>query len=312
MPSGDRDFVIGAMGGGSSKRRIGLSIDPSRAARRLSPPLPHTPLMVGLAPALLALACAAPQGGEKPLDVLVNEAIERGVAWLRERQDKKTGGFDGEYFGNAARYPGGETALAALTLVKSGVPATDPSIARAHAFLRGLETKKVYTLALRLMLLGALHQPDPPRDEAETLLAALADARDESTKLWPYAKHEGAPDLSNSQYALLGLRAAARLGLAVPEATLLETLARLEAFHERAPGSTAKAGGAVYRPGEAPRASMTIASLTMAAVIEELVKGTPRGKQELAKVKDLRAQDFKWLERRFSVHNAEGAGWIDY
>src|SRR4030095_15662337 len=125
------------------------------------------------------------------------------------------------------------------TRLGRAAPPGDPSIARAHAFLRGLETKKVYSLALRLMFLDALHQPERTRDEAETLLAALADARDESTKMWPYAKHEGAPDLSNSQYALLGFRAASHVGVPVQEATLLETLARLETFHERAPGSTA-------------------------------------------------------------------------
>jgi len=112
--------------------------------------------------ALLAVLLVASPG-----DKAVNEAISRGVAWLRKEQSA-----NGE-FGTGA----GETALGLMALRHSRVPAADKACMKAARFLeRALPDGKVYGAALGAMALLA-QSPERHRKEITKLIDLLVDAQ---------------------------------------------------------------------------------------------------------------------------------------
>ncbi|MHC4611469.1 MAG: hypothetical protein ACYS7M_14080, partial [Planctomycetota bacterium] len=78
-----------------------------------------------------------------PLQARINAAIEKGVAWLKERQGKDGsygpctagGRYEGDETGDRDCYRIGPTAFAVFTLRKCGVPRTDRTIKKALKWL---------------------------------------------------------------------------------------------------------------------------------------------------------------------------------
>jgi hypothetical protein len=165
----------------------------------------------------------------------VLQAIVMGANWLLTRQ-RDDGSFPSAY---DSRYPMGPTALATLALLKSGLPAGHPKVERAFAFLEKQPLERTYEVSVLLMALDAKYDPAPdpfakeevdrygnfvvPEPCAENAskedLAWMKRCVDFLVKhqtggYWRYP--EGGFDLSNTQYALLGLKAADRCGLKVP------------------------------------------------------------------------------------------------
>lgn len=189
----------------------------------------------------------------------VREALERGVARLRRLQ--APGGTWGD---PTDRFALGHTALPTLALLKAGVPATDPQVEKAFGAMAGLPRDQVYSVGTWLMALAALYAPavdtgdeevgtaresrlDPKatrarlsrahRDAVEAGVDFLVRAQG-ARGLWDYGLPASAAargfDLSNSQYALLGLRAALDCGLEVPPAVWRAALRELVAIQEPA------------------------------------------------------------------------------
>jgi hypothetical protein len=100
---------------------------------------------------------------DEELQKRINRAIEKGVYSL-----KRIGGEDATWFGP---YPPGPTALAAWSLLESGVKESDPQIQKAAANIRKecLGASKTYALALAILFFDRLGDPG---DEA--LIQALA------------------------------------------------------------------------------------------------------------------------------------------
>jgi hypothetical protein len=165
----------------------------------------------------------------------VSEAIVRAANWLLLRQ-KDDGSWSSPF---DATYPMGATAFATLALLKAGIPAGHPRIERAFAFLRKQKLRKTYEVGILLMALDAKYgvAKDPfEKDEVDRYgnrvvaepcaehaskddLAWMKQGVDflvanQTGGHWRYP--EGGFDLSNTQYALLGLKAADRCGLKVP------------------------------------------------------------------------------------------------
>lgn len=167
----------------------------------------------------------------------VNESIDRGVMWLRAQQQP-----DGAWASPHNKgYPMGPSALALLTLLKGGVLPKAPVICRAFQYLRRLPLKKTYSVGLLLMALdakyGAARDPfvvqevdrygrsarkDPclehiSKADLAWMRAGVKFLLDAQTAdgVWRYPS-KAAFDLSNTQYALLGLKAAMRCGIKVP------------------------------------------------------------------------------------------------
>lgn len=111
----------------------------------------------------LVLVCAAPVAADpKPLtkeeQAKVDATIDKGVAFLKNAQTK-----DGDWPRHwPGRYVVAQCALPAYALLESGVPANDPVIEKATAFLRrtALKTSFTYDLSLALLFFDRLGDPN--------------------------------------------------------------------------------------------------------------------------------------------------------
>ncbi len=170
----------------------------------------------------------------------VNGAVDRGVAWLRTKQLKdggwSTGGSTTYAGGRVLQYALGETALCLLVFRSCGVPADDPAVLRGWARLRELYPLRksdpftppmVYDVAVLLMALDA-HLPaagDPAGERplsrgdrlwVRELVQYLVRAQEGSGSFGYHSPPHRYEDHSNLQFAILGLKAAVRLGEKVP------------------------------------------------------------------------------------------------
>jgi hypothetical protein len=177
--------------------------------------------------------------------VRVNQSIERGVQWLKGAQ-RPDGSWS--FMNYQHHYPAGPSALATLTLLKCGVKPDDEVITRAFAFLRNLPIQRTYSAAVLLMALDAKYAPardpfaeddtdkyghlkeqDPcakviSKEDKAWMQAAVDFLVEQQTGngVWRYP-HDGY-DLSNTQFALLGLHAATRCGITIDNRIWLDAL----------------------------------------------------------------------------------------
>jgi hypothetical protein len=241
---------------------------------------------------LFTLALTAQDPSTPPLALRTNRALARGIAWLRTQQKP-----DGTFPGHENDHPGGITAFVCYTLLKSGVSRTDPLLFSALRSIENAEFKTTYSAAVRLMLLEALGDAKATaahaRQPFDYLIASQAQG------VW------GGPnepiDMSNTQFALLGLRAGKQLGFEVPEKTLDRCASALLRWQDTT-------GGFEYHTDQQPTAGMTAATLAGFAVIAQLSKGYASVESTLAKHKnEIRAGE-AWLEERWMPDkNAHGA-----
>jgi hypothetical protein len=156
---------------------------------------------------ILGFSPSPPPAAQSPEEV--NRAVQRGVDYLKSRQRR-----DGSWPGYE-NYPGGTTALVTLALLSCDVPTDDPRIALALAHLRRIEPSQTYVVALQTMVFAeATPKADAPliRRNVRWLIGASNAGR------WSYtAGGVGFADNSNTQFALLGLWAAAEAGFEIPE-----------------------------------------------------------------------------------------------
>jgi hypothetical protein len=97
-------------------------------------------------------------GADNPRQQKINEAIEKGVAFL-----KKTQGPNGVWSSNFnnVSYPVGYAALGGLTLLECQVPANDPAVQKAAAFVRStpVTDHRTYQTSLAILFLDRLGDP---------------------------------------------------------------------------------------------------------------------------------------------------------
>jgi prenyltransferase beta subunit len=247
----------------------------------------------------LALQQVPQEGEEPPLSLRVNRAIALGVDYLKGQQRP-----DGSFPGHEGDHPGGTTALVAFALSESGLRRNDEALQQALRALEGNEFRSTYSAAVHLFLCESLGELGPRRAAAERSLAFLLEHQEGG--VWAYPGRH--PCNSNTQFALLALRAAARLGLALPEQHVLAAAEGLWAFQHRS-------GGFLYEidAGE-PYAGITAAALASLAVLDELAAGSTRAQSALQKHQRDRAAAERWLERRFDLtRNAyEDGSWTPF
>jgi hypothetical protein len=216
----------------------------------------------------------------------INAAIDRGILFLESKQQ-----VDGSWNHEQWTYRNGATALAAYTLLKSGVSPRHPAILRAIEYMRVTPSKETYTLGCQLMALGALDDPaNLPwmKQLAEQLLEIQ---RDGFSYPW------GAVDLSNTQYGVMGLRAAAMHGVKVPpEAFERAAQQALQFQHEDGAGAYAPLGFSYNRTSK-PTSSMTVAGTLLLAVADEQLKGKAKG----AGYATAARRGVEWLAKHWSV-----------
>ncbi|MGH7152245.1 MAG: hypothetical protein ACREIU_16180, partial [Planctomycetota bacterium] len=180
---------------------------------------------------------SSPPDPDRDLKERVDVAVEYGVRWLRrvQRPDGSWGPFE-----NSARlqFRSGYTAIALLALLASDVNKFDPAVEKGFRWLEENPARFTYEIGLAMMAhdlrAAPLHERlelermDPsdrrayrfPRDlgarERERMLGYVAHLEKHRFQgLWDYGSYPTTGDVSNAQYALLGLKAAVRCGLKV-------------------------------------------------------------------------------------------------
>jgi hypothetical protein len=151
---------------------------------------------------ILLIACAAPAGAQVTGEQ-VKRAIRKGVDYIKAHQ-----GRDGCW--TARYYAGGETCLATLALLQAGESVDSRAISNALPAITSIQNENVYVTSLKIQVLAQI-DPKKYRDEISDAAQWLADAQD-AQGLWSYGPRQSRFDHSNSQFALLGLHAAAQAG----------------------------------------------------------------------------------------------------
>ena len=254
-------------------------------------------------------------------------AVRRGVEWLLAQQQR-----DGSWGHEERRHPSGQTALSAYALLKAGLPASHASIRRARAYIEAELPETTYTLGVELMLCSALREPalEPRvRAMAERLLDSGLDGEwgyplTHSDPVW--IDRVGRPDLSNTQYAVLGLRAAVHAGVEVPKRVWQDVFERTLEYQEspravdselllgrKVAGRLDAAGFCYVRDGTGqPSGSMTAAGLTVLGVAREML-GKSFGSRRERQAEEAREHAVRWLASNWSVSaNPGSGGWHKY
>jgi prenyltransferase/squalene oxidase-like repeat protein len=273
-------------------------ISPGNSGGRNAPTSPGrpTPRIERAAFLAAALALAAPIAAraQESLSEQVNKAVDRGVEYLWKAQNP-----DGSFRGGHEDQKMGQSALALLALHKSGARPNDPRFQKGLSFLRYLPFEKTYSTGILLSLLEGLgNKEDEPwiAKGAEFLLAKV----NPNSKIWAYP--EGTPDLSNTQYAVLGLHAAVKRGFRVPDRIWLDLLEYLKR-------SQRPTGGFGYHAGDIPTGSMTLAAIAIGVICFDELEGVPKFENQKRDHEQMLKRAYGWYANRFSVKfNPEGDG----
>ncbi len=295
-----------------------------------------------------------------PLDPVKNidaihGAIRKGAEWLKKQSNRGTWVDAGGSF--AADFPLGSTALAVMALLHSGVKADDPVVRTGMSVLLKGDFKHVYDVAATLMAIETrclpLEQYEDVKDlTEEKAREAIAKAltREEKDYLqrgtdwllskqtkegtWGYPEESDIKDNSNTQYALLGLKSAARCGVKVPSPVWKKILKywmdtqkfvtnpkvylKVTWMNEKDPAFATKAeeevmqgawGYFVKKPGQAPEqvpdqgyGSMTCAGLTSIVIAQSELFAQKELDDDLRKRSDsaLKA-GLAWLQHHYTV-----------
>jgi len=210
-------------------------------------------LGIFILPALLVSAVsAAPKDPKEDPEFIesVNEAVERGAEWLFEQQST-TGRFPAAFEkGKGDAYQLGMHALGTLAAIKSVGHIEDRRIEKALRQLHTLYQRHrirlyTYEVGLCLMVLDAKAHAEPPKkrgrrrrrnkkkkkielsDKDRSMAQALTlwlQTKQHREGHWRYPQN--GQDLSNTQYAALGLWSAHRLGLRVDRGVVRRMLER--------------------------------------------------------------------------------------
>ncbi len=247
--------------------------------------------------AVFVLVLLAPISGARgqTLGERVNAAIDKGVAWLRTQQNAD-GSFKSEH---NERWPGGPTALALYTLSKSGVANDDPAVTNALVHLKYLQWTRTYSTGVTLLALDALHV----KVHDEWIRSGgkwLEEHVNSVSHTWGYP--DGDPDLSNSQYAALGLWVADRHGYKSKPDTWSLLVKQLLRFHQNGDG------GFGYRPGNESTGSMTTAGIAVLILARDRLKTDGRFRRDVTAIDESLKKAWEFMDRRFAVDgNPQGA-----
>jgi hypothetical protein len=129
----------------------------------LSRLLTHTcwilPLLLILCPSKPAMDRVQAQAPPpQATQAAINQAIERGVSYLRSNQNANGGWGKGTKQGGDGGWLPGYTALAGITLIECGVPTSDPGVQAAAKGVRSLylDIDSTYEAALAILLLDRM------------------------------------------------------------------------------------------------------------------------------------------------------------
>lgn len=267
------------------------------------------PLAAALAATVLLPAQRDVHPEELKLKPDIDKAIAKGVKHLIDTQYR-----DGTW-GQWGHYRGGKTALVTYALLKSGVDVDHPAVQRAFLYLDDVIPAETYTLGCMMLCYAAAGRVTLG-ERLEEWTGLLLDWQ--RTGDWAYPG--GNADLSNTQYAALGMWVAQKHGIEVPRKAWTDLAAATLRYAEKATRvevettgkGTVQNGGMVeiagfgYRKGQKATGSMTTAGISTLAICK-IGLGSRAGK--LRREAD-RAIDagIEWLGHHFSVEKNPNKG----
>ena len=241
----------------------------------------------------------------------VRVSIERGVAYLRNSQ-LANGTWPESY---TVMAPSGVTALCTLALINAGVPLDDPQLTKSIEHLRKLKLDHTYSVSLQTMVLCAA---EPTRDllkirENVKWLEDNQRKAGEFTGAFSYTPKMKSGDNSNSQFAMLALYEASRVGVSVSRPTW-------ERAHKWWAEEALNVDGAWgYVPNHYSTGSMTCAGIgSMVMINERLREGDARVNGDQVQCcgqgrdDDIIENALRWLGSKFSVHSNPGMHAADH
>ena len=239
----------------------------------------------------------------------VRGAMGRGIEHLRRSQ------LPGGSWSGLAAYHGGTTALATLALLTAGLPPTDRTVAAGLRGLRTLNSGKTYVISLQIMAL-AMGEPERDKRRIRELAKRLAGGQFQHGRymgMWGYdVNRRGRADNSNTQFALLGLKAAGDAGVKVPQGVWKQSLKHWITNQNRDGGWGYGSGGAHGSMTCAGVAGLIICGASLESTRARWLRGHVIDCGKYSHNLPL-ARGIIWLSRNFSVatHPRKG-GWYHY
>lgn len=202
--------------------------------------------------ACLVVASGAHALGQSQAEV--DAAVAKGLGYVKARQNQAQGSFQDKWQGK--NYKTGETALALLTMLKSGVAPGDRRIALGFHWLFNQPIQRIYEVSVAILALEARYTPeakasiqnqDPLATQVRKRFKKKAKGRDrrwliqavaflekhqDPSGLWKYPFF-GEADVSNAQFAILALQSAKRMGIRINPQVWLRTAEGLLKIQEQ-------------------------------------------------------------------------------
>lgn len=260
--------------------------------------------------ALVLLATLATPAQAELAPDQVRNAIERGVEYLKREQSPR-----GTWIEHPG-HPGGVTALCTLALLESGVPPEDPAIQKALDALRKIKPRQTYVTALQTMVLCAA---EPKRDLVQIRINAKWFEQTQikegaSNGAWSYPSNARG-DNSNTQFALLALHEAERVGVEISE----PTWRRAHDYWKRTQNADGSWGYVPRTHGTGSMTSAGIAAMVITSGKLAPVDATVNGEQvnccQPQEQNDEVERAMQWMGRNFSVNRNPGStmdSWLYY
>ncbi|MCA8964358.1 MAG: hypothetical protein H6838_02015 [Planctomycetes bacterium] len=189
----------------------------------------------------------------------------------------------------------GLVALVLLAAIHDGVGEDEPRFTKALEVLTASDPDECYDLALRLLVFEALPHTAERTKLAKRDLGRLL-RRQTSKGGFHYQENSNHWDLSNTQYAALGLRAAVALGLDVDKRVWTDMAKAVRDLQDNY-------GGFGYSPGGATDTRLSYASMTAAGIAALAICQQQLGeKSRVGKSLDKEiGRGWQWFERNVAT-----------
>lgn len=226
---------------------------------------------------------------EDPLAEKVREAQKKGINYLKSQQ--QAGIWKSEAL--SLLQPGGESSLALLALLESGLKVDDEVVARGLKELREVKPQHTYVVGLQTQVFCKANQ----KDDAELIkrnvewLEKAAAWKDKNLLGWSYqANPGGRADNSNTRYAVAGLYAAHKSGFKVKKEGFWHDVVGLYIRTQKRDGGW----GYVPDAGNSTH-TMTVSGLICMTYANEII-----GKEDKA-TKTAMKSAREWLRNNFAI-----------